>query len=179
MNKKSISTLEEIYNDTQPFFLPIAEAEILKENIEKYHKCSEIAQKIISKQIKVTVEEFDSLMAECSNTIVLMTEYTKQLKPFTKPIHTWIKDFTKIDKMPVEDVIKMKEKLFELPIKEDDYIEILNKQSIVYCICKDKENGEMIGCDICRKWFHDYCFDLENKIQPEVFICPNCLVYII
>lgn len=179
VNKKSILILEETYNEIEPYYLPILEEEILKENIEKYHKSSEMAKKIINKELKVTVDEFESLMIDCSNVIAVMTEFTKPLKLYQKLIHNWIKDFAKIDKMPVEEVITMKERLLELPIKEDIYIEILNKQSVVYCICKEKENGEMICCDICKKWYHDYCFDIDNKSQPEVFFCPNCLVYII
>lgn len=178
VNKKSILVLEEIYSEIEPFYLPILEEQILKESIEKYHKSSEIAKKILNKELKVTVDEFESLMIDCSNVFAVMTEFTKPLKLYQKLIHNWLKDFAKIDKLPVEEVITIKERLLELPIKEDDYIEILNKQSVVYCICKEKENGEMICCDICKKWYHDYCFDLDNKPQPEMFFCPNCLVYI-
>lgn len=48
----------------------------------------------------------------------------------------------------------------------------------VYCICRDKAHGEMIGCDNkgCKiEWFHMSCVGFDAK-SPNVasWFCPDC-----
>lgn len=102
----------------------------------------------------------------------------KELKAIYKAVNSWIKDYNRIDYLSVEDIIQLKEKLEKLPLISDPYIDTLNKGSIMYCICQDKEFGNMISCDYCKRWFHLQCFDLAEE-KTDLFICPECLVYYI
>ena len=40
------------------------------------------------------------------------------------------------------------------------------------------ENNEMIGCDLCKGWFHAACMGLDYKMilksGPVAFECPAC-----
>ena len=31
----------------------------------------------------------------------------------------------------------------------------------LYCICKQPEEEDMIGCDYCEQWFHPRCFGIN------------------
>jgi hypothetical protein len=35
----------------------------------------------------------------------------------------------------------------------------------LYCICRQPETAEMIGCDECEEWFHPHCFGIELVSQ--------------
>ena len=39
--------------------------------------------------------------------------------------------------------------------------------------CKSSD-GEMIGCDLCNKWFHPKCLNLKRLPTAKVWYCPVC-----
>ncbi|WVO18955.1 uncharacterized protein IAS62_000229 [Cryptococcus decagattii] len=47
----------------------------------------------------------------------------------------------------------------------------------LYCICRQKSYGEMIGCD-CDKchyeWFHVKCVNISGPL-PDTWYCPDCV----
>eukprot|EP00899_Mesostigma_viride_P017090 jgi/Mesvir1/25382/Mv01422-RA.1 len=46
----------------------------------------------------------------------------------------------------------------------------------VYCTCRKKARGFMIGCDKCDEWFHGKCVGLtkEEGSQLTSYTCPTC-----
>ena len=49
----------------------------------------------------------------------------------------------------------------------------------VYCLCKEPERPNMIGCDFCDEWYHPECLNLSEQDISEAFAtdkwkCPNC-----
>lgn len=46
---------------------------------------------------------------------------------------------------------------------------------LVKCICNvDIEKGRMVFCEGCRTWQHLVCFQLEGKVLPDDWYCPEC-----
>ena len=60
-------------------------------------------------------------------------------------------------------------KIFEdiLPNNEED-------DNTLYCICKNKGDGNMIMCDKCQNWFHFKCIGLDENSNPNEFFCQAC-----
>ena len=54
-----------------------------------------------------------------------------------------------------------------LPKNEED-------DNIIYCICKNKESGNMIMCDNCQNWFHFKCIGMDENSNPNEFYCKAC-----
>lgn len=52
----------------------------------------------------------------------------------------------------------------------------IGDQSLLYCICRQPETVDMIGCDQCDEWFHAACFGINlasiADIQNFPFACP-------
>lgn len=54
--------------------------------------------------------------------------------------------------------------------------------STLYCICKQPETADMIGCDDCENWFHPKCLEklgidvsqIQN-IAEFPFSCKECI----
>lgn len=47
----------------------------------------------------------------------------------------------------------------------------------IYCICREPEAGTMIGCDICKEWYHIQCVQESDKSDLEdsdYYSCPFC-----
>ncbi|CDZ97835.1 inhibitor of growth protein amino-terminal histone-binding protein [Phaffia rhodozyma] len=47
----------------------------------------------------------------------------------------------------------------------------------LYCYCKQKSHGEMVGCDnekCAIEWFHMRCVNLTSPL-PESWFCPTCV----
>ncbi|GAN06616.1 histone demethylase JARID1A [Mucor ambiguus] len=46
----------------------------------------------------------------------------------------------------------------------------------IYCICRNKENGHMIACEICHEWYHVPCLRVARNIarSPTAYLCPAC-----
>jgi hypothetical protein len=48
----------------------------------------------------------------------------------------------------------------------------------LYCICRQPETFDMIGCDSCEDWFHAPCFNINlaeiEDIANFPFSCPDC-----
>jgi len=54
-----------------------------------------------------------------------------------------------------------------LPNNEED-------DNTTYCICKNKEKGNMIMCDKCQNWYHFKCIELDENSNPNEFFCKAC-----
>ena len=54
-----------------------------------------------------------------------------------------------------------------LPNNEED-------DTTIYCICKNKEEGNMIMCDKCQNWFHFKCIGMDENSNPNEFYCSAC-----
>ncbi|KAF1797759.1 C5HC2-type zinc finger transcription factor [Mucor lusitanicus] len=46
----------------------------------------------------------------------------------------------------------------------------------IYCICRSKENGHMIACEICHEWYHVPCLRVARSIARSrtAYHCPAC-----
>lgn len=46
----------------------------------------------------------------------------------------------------------------------------------IYCICRNKENGHMIACEICHEWYHVPCLRVARNIARSItaYHCPAC-----
>ncbi|ANB11771.1 hypothetical protein AWJ20_4593 [Sugiyamaella lignohabitans] len=46
----------------------------------------------------------------------------------------------------------------------------------VFCICRLRESGMMVECDVCHEWFHGKCLKVgRSKFKDnERFVCPVC-----
>uniref|UniRef100_D8QAV6 PHD-type domain-containing protein n=2 Tax=Schizophyllum commune (strain H4-8 / FGSC 9210) TaxID=578458 RepID=D8QAV6_SCHCM len=47
----------------------------------------------------------------------------------------------------------------------------------LYCLCRMKSHGDMIGCDNDEcpyQWFHLSCVNLKPPL-PDQWFCPDCL----
>ncbi|KAK4509010.1 phosphogluconate dehydrogenase (decarboxylating) gnd1 [Mucor velutinosus] len=46
----------------------------------------------------------------------------------------------------------------------------------IYCICRSKENGHMIACEICHEWYHVPCLRVARNIARSLtaYHCPAC-----
>ncbi|CAH2355929.1 hypothetical protein CLIB1423_39S00166 [[Candida] railenensis] len=47
----------------------------------------------------------------------------------------------------------------------------------IYCVCREPEAGTMIGCDICKEWYHIQCIQESEKADLEdsdYYACPFC-----
>ena len=58
---------------------------------------------------------------------------------------------------------------------------ILDEMQIsLYCICRYPEVtsrfGDMICCDSCEEWYHEYCLQIPNlaALKKSIWICPRC-----
>ena len=53
-----------------------------------------------------------------------------------------------------------------------------NVEETVYCICRQGERPNMIGCDYCDEWYHKECLKLSNKeflrLTKKDWSCPSC-----
>ncbi|KAJ3072106.1 hypothetical protein HDU98_004211 [Podochytrium sp. JEL0797] len=45
-----------------------------------------------------------------------------------------------------------------------------------YCFCRHKENGIMVGCDVCGEWYHGICLGIGKRTLKDQsdFVCPLC-----
>lgn len=57
---------------------------------------------------------------------------------------------------------------------ENDYDE---RTPMRYCLCRDYEEGDMIGCDKCHEWFHVSCVHGDKDLgdNDDKYSCPGCL----
>lgn len=48
----------------------------------------------------------------------------------------------------------------------------------VFCLCREPERPNMIGCDFCEEWYHYNCLNLTKSEAKELtkkeWKCPNC-----
>ncbi|EPB88990.1 hypothetical protein HMPREF1544_04251 [Mucor circinelloides 1006PhL] len=46
----------------------------------------------------------------------------------------------------------------------------------IYCICRNKENGHMIACEVCHEWYHVPCLRVARNIarSQTAYLCPAC-----
>ena len=44
----------------------------------------------------------------------------------------------------------------------------------LYCKCNQRSSGRMIMCDVCHKWFHYKCFNIDENSEPDFFYCDIC-----
>lgn len=58
---------------------------------------------------------------------------------------------------------------------------ILDEMQInLYCVCRYPEVtsrfGDMICCDSCEEWYHEYCLQIPNlaALKKSIWICPRC-----
>ena len=58
--------------------------------------------------------------------------------------------------------------------EDDEVVEVQMKvdPTLLYCICKQPQYGEMVGCDSCSGWFHFNCVGLKTK-PKKVNICMH------
>ncbi|KAH0790135.1 PHD-finger family protein [Histomonas meleagridis] len=48
-------------------------------------------------------------------------------------------------------------------------------EEVVNCFCSDDEDdGIMVGCEVCHKWQHAECVNINNFNMPEHYVCPRC-----
>ena len=45
----------------------------------------------------------------------------------------------------------------------------------IYCICRQPEDGKMIQCDNCQKWYHEECIQVPKNIEHVDWLCSLCL----
>jgi hypothetical protein len=46
----------------------------------------------------------------------------------------------------------------------------------MFCVCRlPAQYGDMIACDVCDKWFHCVCVDIDITEVPKYWKCPDCL----
>ena len=52
----------------------------------------------------------------------------------------------------------------------------LSQENDVGCICGQPDIGFMIGCDICRKWFHGDCVYISQEDAKDIstYVCEDC-----
>jgi hypothetical protein len=46
------------------------------------------------------------------------------------------------------------------------YILCSQHESSVYCVCQNKEEGEMVLCECCFEWYHQKCINY-NTDEPD------------
>ena len=46
----------------------------------------------------------------------------------------------------------------------------------LYCICRQPENGDMVGGDACDEWFHLKCLKLKRQPTAKHWYCKQCRV---
>lgn len=47
----------------------------------------------------------------------------------------------------------------------------------IYCLCRQPEFGDMIGCDVCKEWYHTLCVHAAESMDDDSdskYICPMC-----
>ena len=45
---------------------------------------------------------------------------------------------------------------------------------LVYCKCRQPEEGKMIQCDCCAEWFHKDCIKVPEQKSDCSWLCDNC-----
>lgn len=44
-----------------------------------------------------------------------------------------------------------------------------------YCVCQQENDGRLYwSCEGCTQWYHPECMGLEEKDEPDLYICPDC-----
>ena len=55
---------------------------------------------------------------------------------------------------------------------------ICKKETIeIYCKCCTQEEGRMVQCEICLKWFHDTCVNTKTQVwnkKDSKWFCEKC-----
>lgn len=75
--------------------------------------------------------------------------------------------------LALEDTYERDVKALEAEEKKE-YLE--DEDAKLFCFCRQRESGVMVGCDKCREWYHSKCLKsvgLRTK-SYESFICHVC-----
>lgn len=75
-----------------------------------------------------------------------------------------------------EKVAALRRAAEELKVNFNDCLELLSVNNKLYCLCRQGNFGEMIGCDSCEEWFHLGCVNLTpaQAQKCEHYCCILC-----
>ena len=58
------------------------------------------------------------------------------------------------------------------------WFDFISDKPKVFCLCREPERPNMIGCDFCDEWYHYNCLNLTKSEAKELtkkeWTCPNC-----
>ncbi|KAH7413832.1 PLU-1-like protein-domain-containing protein [Phaeosphaeria sp. MPI-PUGE-AT-0046c] len=79
-------------------------------------------------------------------------------------------DLSDQPRMPVEPASR------EVTPVEEDTVEGSGSNRGVFCICRQKEAGMMIECELCHEWYHGKCLKMaRGKVkEDDRYTCPIC-----
>ena len=53
-------------------------------------------------------------------------------------------------------------------------VQIPEKTTKTYCLCRSSDEGEMVVCDSCDNWYHPSCVNLKRLPVKKIRYCPQC-----
>ncbi|KAH4044525.1 hypothetical protein HBH49_215780 [Parastagonospora nodorum] len=80
-------------------------------------------------------------------------------------------DLSDQPRMPVEPASRE-----ATPVDGEDSVEGSGSNRGVFCICRQKEAGMMIECELCHEWYHGKCLKIaRGKLkEDDKYTCPIC-----
>ena len=174
--------LRRLNKECGTFKCQVEEVKFFKAALRSSQKWLDVTRDCFSGKKKLTVKECIKHIADAASLHIKVDEETKALNAYVLEASQFEKQVLDAAQKGLivspSDTATLFERAASLRLDVTEVIHSVSHVTQVYCLCRRKTEGIMVGCDTCDEWYHIKCVGLTKKAvdREDSYVCLKCRI---